>query len=368
MPKKIAVIASYLHPTMQAHLLDWYQSLAIDGYEFQLFLGSKNDKIPYAKNYKINTKLEKAKYFFKNILIQKNIPQYLKKIQPLTDYKPDLIHLLTSNIYPNIELLLKEKEIPVIISFRGYDINVFPFESDNNLKLTQRIFQRATVLHFISNRLKKTALEIGADEKKCVTIYRSIDIDRPFISKNQPSNKIQIISVGRCVWEKGYTYALDTMAILKTKEVDFHYTIVGDGPEMSTLKQKVVKLNLVNKVSFKGFRERNEIPEFLSNADIYFQPSITEALSNALIEASFYKLPVVSSDIGGIPEVVENNVTGFLSEIKNPNIYAENIIKLINNENLRLVMGEHAHRRIKKMFSRENEMKNWEQLYREILK
>src|SRR5690606_19484678 len=133
MHKKIAVIASYIEPTMQRHLLDWFESLNIEGITFKLFLGSQNSNIPYASNFKINSRFEQGKYYISNKLTNKIIPDDLQKIQPLLNFKPDLVHILTSNTFFRIEPLLDYLKIPVIVSFRGYDINVFPNESNKNL-------------------------------------------------------------------------------------------------------------------------------------------------------------------------------------------------------------------------------------------
>lgn len=365
MSKKIAVIASSLHPIKQKHLLDWYNDISFENKKIQLFLGSKINGIPFAKNYKVNTKADKLKYAVSNLIHFKKRAKELKKIQPLFNYKPSIIHLLTSNVFPHIKPILQDKNIKLIVSFRGFDINVFPNHSKENLEQTQQIFKRADILHFISEDLKLTAISLGADPIKCRIIHRSIQIDSRKIFYHPTSNfhKPIVLSVGRLVWEKGYLYALEAVGILKNKGYNFEYHIVGKGIDYNALVYHTYRLNIQDRVKFLGELTRGEVEEKLINADIYFQPSLTEALSMAILEASYYGLPIVSSNIGGIPEVVENLVSGLLSAPCKPLEYAENIIKLIEDPNLRIQMGKNGHARIKRDFSRETELVKWKEVY-----
>lgn len=357
MSKKVAIIASSINPIKQAHLLDWYKAIYKIDNDIQLFIGSKNKDIPYAKNFKIFSKKDKLKYLLKG--------KIFNKIQPLIDFNPQIIHLLTSNSFQSIEGFLN-KRIKLIVSFRGFDINILPHVSENNLLNILQIFDKADVLHFISEDLKEKAIKLGANPKKCIVIHRSLQLveyDDNFISKEE----LIISSVGRLVWEKGYPFALETMFILKQRNYNFKYYIAGNGLDENLLRFHIKRLNLDKNVIMTGELSRNEVLELLKKTDIYFQPSISEALSNSLIEASYYGLPIVSSNIGGIPEVVENNNSGFLTPICKPEEYAESIIKLIKSECLRREMGENGHKIVKEKFDRRKEIAKWIHLYEEII-
>lgn len=357
MRSKIAIIASSIHPIKQAHLLEWFEDFAKSEIKCKLFLGSRNASIPYAENYKINSRREKIKYLFRGKIAHKN--------QPLIDYNPDIIHLLTSNTYESIKSILKE-ETKLVVSFRGYDINVFPYISDANMKLTLEIFESADVLHFISEDLKRSALNLGANSNKCSVIYRSLDLTSKEIGLVQKDGLI-ISSVGRLVWEKGYIYALEAMSILEQRNYEFKYYIAGNGVDEYLLRFHIKRLNLESKVFLKGELLKKQVQELLMMSDIYFQPSLSEALSNAIIEACFFKLPIVSSNIGGIPEVVENNESGFLNTICKPEEYADSLIRLIESKDLRIRMGQKGHEIIKKKFDRVKEIEKWLDLYNDAI-
>ena len=154
------------------------------------------------------------------------------------------------------------------------------------------------------------------------------------------------------------------MSILKERNYQFKYYIAGNGADEYLLRFHIKRLNLESEVILKGELSKDGVKELLKRSDIYFQPSLSEALSNAIIEASFFKLPVVSSNIGGIPEVIENNISGFLSSICKPNDYADSLIKLIESKELRLQMGQKGHEIIKEKFDRVKELKKWMLIYK----
>lgn len=370
MNKKIAIVASYIHPIRQQHLLRWYNSISQEFLNTKLFIGTKNNEIPIATNYKINRKAEKIKFSILNLLKgfkQKNKTQ---KIYPLANYKPKVIHLLTSNAFKNIEPLLDQTQIKLIVSFRGYDINVFPNESIANKELTQKIFKKAHVLHFVSEDLKQKAVLLKAKPEKCHVINRSISVNKQdkYICPLKNNKKIIILSVGRLVWEKGYIYALETISNLTRKGFQIEYRIVGTGVDYNNLVFHAERLGVSSSVVFIGELLAEQVKKEMLFADIYFQPSLLEGIPNTILEASYYKLPIVSSNIGGIPEVIESGVSGFLSEPCAVHDFVKNIIKLIENKSLRQEFGEKAHQNIIEKFTEEETIKKWKLLYSTLLK
>lgn len=364
MNKKIAVIAGYANPLRQKYLFSWYENLAREYENIKFFLGSKNKKIPYAWVYKSNTKGEKIKEELLGFLRLRPLAKNLKKISPLVRYDPDIIHLITFQTFSAIEPYLAVKNIKLVVSFRGYDLNVYPHQSEGNKANLQRIFKRADQIHFISEDLMQTGIALGADPQKSFVIRRSIwgDLNREIMKQNNQDTLV-ILSVGRLVWEKGYVYAMESIALLKKKGYKFQYRIVGDGGDLRMLQFHINRLDIHDRVVFTGELTREGVREELLRADMFLQASVTEALSNALIEASYYGIPIVSSLIGGIPEVVIHGKTGLLSPTCDPQGYAANIARLIENPKLREEMGENAHNRVMEYFSYEKELESWKAVY-----
>jgi glycosyltransferase involved in cell wall biosynthesis len=355
MEKKIAVVASSIHPEKQAHLLEWYIDLNRTTINTKLFTGSKSTGVPLAVNYKLNSKWEKVKYLLKGKVARKN--------QPLLDYKPTTIHLLTSNTFDNIKNDIG-KNVKLIVSFRGYDINVFPFISDENYVKTQNLFKRANVLHFISNALRERAVALGADPLKSIVIKRSLNFEKLVTNSKIDKDRIIILSTCRLVWEKGLIYGLEAIAKLVNLHTDLSYLIIGDGIDKSLLLFHVKRLKLENNVTLLGQLTKYEVFAYYSKASIYLQPSLEEALSNSIMEASYFGLPVVSTNTGGIPEVIQHEFTGLLAPVADSQTLFEHLLKLVEDKNLRLSYGRNGHIKMVEEFNREDEIRNWLDLYK----
>lgn len=365
--KKIAIIASSLHPIRQKHLLEWYVDMEKEILDMQLFLGSETKAIPYAKPFKFSSKKSKLAYLVSNPLSIFKILKSGNKIQPIKDFKPHIIHLLTSNAFPYFENYFTKEKKKLIISFRGFDIDIFPNLSSENLEQTQKIFDSADILHFISENLRESAIKLGADPMKCVVIKRS----KRSLFQNQERisrDKIVIITVARLVWEKGFVYALEAIKELINRGYNPEYRIIGDGVDFKLLKYHQNRLNLTTNVLFLGEMNHNEIVKELSKADIYFQPSLLEALSVSLIEASSVGLPIVASNVGGIPEVVLNNESGFLTEPCNIKDQADKLEILINDEELRHSFGKSGINHIESDFNKKKIREKWIEIYSDLLK
>lgn len=364
MTRRIAIIASSLHPERQQHLIDWYLDLKEHYPNCQLFIGSNNKAIPFAKNYKLNTRLEKIIYNLKNLLSLKWYSKPLRKIRPVIEYDPDVIHLLTSNAFENIEPFLRLKNVPLIVSFRGFDINVFPHISPQNLMSIRRVFESSDLLHFVSRELMETAISIGADEKKCFVRNRSLNVVNLKAERN--NDKPIIISVGRLVWQKGYLFALQAIQILKNSGCQFEYHIIGKGMDFDMLRFYIDYFNLNDTVVLLGEQNRKNVFLKMQTCDIFLQTSVSEGLPITILEASLHCLPIVSTDIGGIPEAVEDGRTGFLHPICSPEKYAESLRLLIENKELRIAMGKKGRKKIEEEFSREEEIQKWLKIYKEM--
>lgn len=131
------------------------------------------------------------------------------------------------------------------------------------------------------------------------------------------------------------------------------------------LEHKLVSLNISNNITFHGPILHEQLVKFYQEADVFVQPSFSEALGMGIIEAMACQLPVVATKVGGIPEVVEDGKTGILVEPGESRALANAILELLSNEELRRKMGEIGRKRIES-FSWDNIMTNLVSLYGDI--
>ena len=116
------------------------------------------------------------------------------------------------------------------------------------------------------------------------------------------------------------------------------YNIIGDGPERESLENQVKQLKLQDHVFFGGAKNNDWVRDYLSDNSsnsIYLQPSRFEAFGLSILEALFSGLPVVTTNVGGIPEIIRDGITGLLCEPDNPVSIAEKIKQLMQNKELR---------------------------------
>lgn len=369
MTKKIAAIASSIHLIKQRHLIEWYEAVQFKFDKVVLFVGSASSAPPRARVYRLESRLAKLRYFVRHFAKLSGVRRELLRFSPLLDYDPDLVHLLTAQTYARIKPVLGNLKVRLVVSFRGFDLNVFPYQSESNLTLIREIFQRADCLHFISDDLRRKAVFLGADVNKTVVIRRSFDVDvrsELVLDERVHSDTSLIVTVGRLVWEKGYIYALKALSLLKARGYRFSYAIVGEGIDRDMLVHHIKRFGLEDEVRLLGELDRDSVFKLLSKASIYLQPSISEGLCNAVMEASFYKVPVVAFATGGIPEVVLDGETGLLCETYDYVELAGTIQRMLDSPELRMKFGNAGRGHILENFSRKNEVEQWLDLYSQV--
>jgi glycosyltransferase involved in cell wall biosynthesis len=142
--------------------------------------------------------------------------------------------------------------------------------------------------------------------------------------------------------------------------------LVGDGPEITGLKRLAEDLGVGERVVFAGMRR--DIPQCLSLMDIYVQPSRFEGMPNAVLEAMAARVPVVATNVGGVSEVVEHGVTGFLVSSGDDAELSCRMTDMLLDPAMRKEMGSAGRERVKAHFSMDKMISDYEGLYRRILK
>ncbi len=210
-------------------------------------------------------------------------------------------------------------------------------------------------------------------ENKCYVIYNGVDlryfnkniIDEYQIEKfkkkyNIKKDELIVGSVGRLVYEKGYTYLLEACAKL-LKFYDFKILLVGDGPLKGELITLAKKLNISDNLILWGQTLEVRIP--LALMDIFVLPSIAvETFSNAALEAMAMELPVVLSDIGGAREMVEEGVNGFIFPPRDTEALIKILEELIKDPKRRYLMGINARRIVEGRFSLDKMISEYKKL------
>lgn len=212
---------------------------------------------------------------------------------------------------------------------------------------------------------------IGVDVSRFQTSIRS-EKSRQFLT-GLPADCPVVLTIARLVHWKGTIYLLRSFKDVVNRFCRARLVIAGHGPELEKLKREANALGLDSAVLFLGPVPHSRIPQLLSEADVFALPSIkdrkgqTETLGVSTIEAMLAGLPCVGSRLGGIPEVIENNITGFLVPAADSQSLASGIIKLLASEELRERMGRAGRERAEKIFSLETYASKTLRVYRELV-
>ncbi len=269
---------------------------------------------------------------------------YLKGIGRLKNVlkveKPDLLHAHYASSYGFVAALSGYH--PYIVSVWGSDVFQFPRGSWIARKMLKYTFRKA-------DNILSTS-KVMADETRIYTA-KSVAVT-PFgidtsIMVNDHSrlyfttDDVVIGSIKTLEQVYGHELLLAAFAELKVHcDKSVKLLIVGDGSLRSMLEAKAVSLGIAEDTVFTGFVEHERIVSYFSSIDIFAITSLQESFGVAAIEASSCGLPVVATEVGGLPEVVQNSITGMLVESGNIAAFAEALKSLVENPELRSRMGE----------------------------
>ncbi len=176
-----------------------------------------------------------------------------------------------------------------------------------------------------------------------------------------PTTLLWLGSVSELIWNKSIHTLIRAMHELKRRGVEVGLAVLGDGEERRFLETLIEEQELQKEVRLVGFVE--DASRYLLAFDLFVLPSRTEALAYALIEAGFAGLPVVASNIGGIPEIVDSGVSGLLVPREHPGALADALELLIKNPQRRAELGAALQKSVEQKFSLERMTKETLALY-----
>ena len=254
-------------------------------------------------------------------LQEQNLSIVLRQIQP------DIIHLQWPSVIPWFEQVLREQNIPVVLSQRGSQNNVRPFVEEDNFKYLQEWYPKISGFHSVSKAIQVNGDKIWTSTHKInKVVYTGLPFQQLHISDDYVLAKhLNLLSVGRAHWVKGYDYALQTCKILIEKNVKFHYTIIG-GAGDEELQFLLSNLGLLECVTLIDRLPQTEVFKKMREASLLLVPSVEEGLPNVAVEAMALGLPVISANCGGVSELIEDGVEGWIVPVRSPSAMAERVV------------------------------------------
>ncbi|WP_299101288.1 glycosyltransferase family 4 protein [uncultured Winogradskyella sp.] len=311
------------------------------GAEKQMLRYDKNVKVVGYRNSKFSKFIQLIKYsflmFFFNRKDKKKLDVILKskgrntrldkvKFYPVLWHKPDIFHLQWAK---GIEdwIWLKEFGVKVVLSLRGTQINHSPIADAELAAMYRREFPKVDGFHAVSKAIANEAAKYGVTPAKTKVVYSGLQLEPSLEMEKNKNGVFQIISIGRPHWIKGYTYALDGCKQLKDNGFKFQYTIIGAAGNIE-LAYQIEDLGLQNEVILMEKQPFNTVKENIQSSDLLVLPSLKEGIANVVLEAMLLKTFVLTTDCGGMTEVINDNVNGFVVPIRNSEAIAQKILEI----------------------------------------
>ena len=300
---------------------------------------------------------------------------FFKLISILKKEKPQILHSFLFHSILLGRIVGRICKVPIIISSIHSEY-IGGFLRNRLLQITDSLDDVVTI---VSQKASETMLKSKtASANKLLVIYNGIDLNKFIFQDKKTREEIRkelnlkkddkvLISIGRLFKAKGYPYLIEAIKILKSKYPDIKLLIIGEGEEKNKLETQTRELNLEKNKYFLGRKEN--VSNCLNASDIFILASLWEGFGLAIVEAMACGLPVITTNVGGIPEIIQDKISGLLVDPKDSEILAQKIDYLLNldaDSRERLILK--GRKIVEQKFSLEKMITKYEELYYKLLK
>jgi colanic acid/amylovoran biosynthesis glycosyltransferase len=246
----------------------------------------------------------------------------------------------------------------VTYSFTGHANDIFCPKPEHRVSLDDLLREASFIVtetNYAASRLKQ---EFPHALDKIFRVYNGLD-PSVFKAADSGANPLRVISVGRLIEKKGWRYLIEACGLLRDKGLSFDCRIIGDGPDEEVLRHLIRELRLNERVLLIGPRSQKQIIDLLAESSLFVLPAIrdrkgdSDNLPTVLIEALASSLPVVTTKVAGIPEIVEEGINGLLVPEKDSKQLASAIERLGRDEARLRVFGKESRRIAEQTFALE---------------
>jgi len=240
------------------------------------------------------------------------------------------------------ESLKPKRYLPVITTLHGTDITLVGADR-SYLPITRYGLQQSDGVTAVSKFLKQATIEtFDFDEIEvipnfiCPNYYRRDD-DLPLLKQLAPNDEKLLVHVSNFRAVKRPADCVEILAKVLQKGIKARLVMVGDGPELSAVRHRARQLDILKQTEFVG--KQAKIADYLTVADVFLLPSEEESFGLAALEAQACEVPVVATRVGGLPEVVADKESGFLSDIGDTEKMSDDVLKVLSDNELHRAFG-----------------------------
>lgn len=296
----------------------------------------------------------------KNVLLDR------VKTYPVLWHKPDVFHLQWVKGLDNW-MWVQNFGIKLVVSLRGAHINYSPLANKHLAAMYREDFPKVDGFHAVSKAIANEAEKYNASDNRIKVVYSGLSPKGNEPLQRIPNKTFQIISIGRAHWKKGYTFALDACKALKDNNFKFKYTIVGASNSIEC-QYHIYDLGLSEEVDLVDKLPYDEVQSLMQQSDLLLLPSVEEGIANVVLEAMVNGTLVLTTDCGGMEEVIKDGNNGFVTKVRDVEAMV-NKIKIIAGLSQKEIdsIKRNALESIKENHTQQHMVKDMQVLYQNVL-
>lgn len=280
----------------------------------------------------------------------------------------DIVHFEFSGVAVNFLNILPQIKAKKIVSCRGSAEKVKPLTQPERKEKLKKVFEAVDAIHCVSDDMKNTIAPYCKQLNKVFVNRPAIDIAffTPHPQKKE-ENCTNILTIGRFTFQKGYLIGLLAIKKLIDKGIKLKWNIIGDGDLYEEMVFHIHTLQLQQYVFLLGKKNKEEVNEWINKSDIFLLTSVYEGIPNVVLEAMAMQLAVVTTNCGGVEEVIEHGKDGYIAPLYDIDNIAELLETLINNKTLAQELGENARTKIIDSYTLQRQVNVFIETYTKIL-
>ncbi len=356
----------------QKYVFDLSTFARLQGHEVVVATGQGEDSMLIEKLTEVGIETHQLKNLVRNISLFKDIAAVFELAGLYRKIRPDIIHLNSSMagvIGSFASVFYRRNKHRIVYTAHGWVFNepmnqikrwIFLFLERFSAKLKDKIicvseFDRQVALkHRITPDKNLAAIHNGLDADKTEFLSREEALKELTANSkfSVPDSEIIIGTVANFYPTKGLDYLIKTTQLLITRySLSVTLIIIGDGQLRPELEKSIVEKDLTSKILLAG--KKNRASQYLKAFDVYACSSVKEGLPYSIMEAMAAERPVVTTDVGGIPEIIQDEQNGLLTEPANPRELADKLARLIKDRDLAKKLGAAGAATVREKFSKE---------------
>ena len=333
----------------QRYVFDLATSLAQDQYDVAVAFGQSGRLAEELR--KAGIKTHQMQSLQRDVSFGADIKSFFELMRLFKTQQPDIVHLNSSKVGGLGALAARAAGVPKII----FTAHGWPFWEKRSAPARTAIWIASWLTALLSHKIivistydLKVARQMPFVSGKVVRIYNGIHpID--FLPREPGESDVRVLTNGELIDNKNLFVGIDAVLLARERGAKIKYSIMSDGELREQLKQYIKEKQAEGCVEMLGFVAQGA--RHYKNFDIFFLPSKKEGLPYVLLEAGMAGLPVIASNVGGIPEIIASGENGLLAPPSDTGAFARALGDLAENRALRQEFGENLHHTVEDKFS-----------------